>query len=227
MQSPVENVCRSCDCSCCPSRAARHAGSAPPGAGCRARARARGSAAPGDRTGCARAGCPIAESGRHVRRVRTPAGQEGCTARGAAAQGTQGRGAYPAPQARRHEQARRAAAGHNLSPSRPPRAARVQAAPRLVQHRGGRRTAPGSAADATHLDRRSLGPLLAPAPRRGRAATASIAGRRPAHSSNVHRDRARAVGRVAVDVSTPVPKIYFPRFLKGVTFSVETVIHII
>ena len=56
------------------------------------------------------------------------------------------------------------------------------------QHRGGRRTAPGSAANATHLDRRGLSPSLAPAPRRGRAATASIAGRRPAHSSNVHRD---------------------------------------
>ena len=56
------------------------------------------------------------------------------------------------------------------------------------QHRGGRRTAPGSAANATHLDRRGLSPSLAPAPRRERAATASIAGRRPAHSSNVHRD---------------------------------------
>ena len=43
------------------------------------------------------------------------------------------------------------------------------------QHRGGRRTAPGSAANATHLDRRGLSPSLAPAPRRGRAATASIA----------------------------------------------------
>ena len=56
------------------------------------------------------------------------------------------------------------------------------------QHRGGRRTAPGSAANATHLDRRGLSPSLAPAPRRGRAATASIAGRHPAHSSNVHCD---------------------------------------
>ena len=56
------------------------------------------------------------------------------------------------------------------------------------QHRGGRRTAPGSAANATHLDRRGLRPSLAPAPRRGCAATASIAGRRPAHSSNVHCD---------------------------------------
>ena len=58
------------------------------------------------------------------------------------------------------------------------------------QHRGGRRTAPGSAANATHLDRRGLSPSLAPAPRRERAATASIAGRRPAHSSNVHCDGA-------------------------------------
>ena len=56
------------------------------------------------------------------------------------------------------------------------------------QHRGGRHTAPGSAANATHLDRRGLSPSLATAPRRERAATASIAGRRPAHSSNVHRD---------------------------------------
>ena len=65
------------------------------------------------------------------------------------------------------------------------------------QHRGGRRTAPGSAANATHLDRRGLSLLLAPTPRRGRAATASIAGRRPAHSSNVHRDEGawgRSVG---------------------------------
>ena len=56
------------------------------------------------------------------------------------------------------------------------------------QHRGGRGTATVSTANATHLDRRGLSPSLAPAPRRGRAATASIAGRRPAHSSNVHRD---------------------------------------
>ena len=60
------------------------------------------------------------------------------------------------------------------------------------QHRGGRRTAPGSAANATHLDRCGLSTSLAPAPRRGRAATASIAGRRPAHSSNVHRDEGPA-----------------------------------
>jgi hypothetical protein len=63
------------------------------------------------------------------------------------------------------------------------------------QHRGGRRTAPGSAANVTHLDRRGLSTLLTPAPRRGRAATASIAGRHPAHSSNVHSDEG-AWGRV-------------------------------
>ena len=96
--------------------------------------------------------------------------------------------------------------------------------PRAAGHRGGRRTAPGSAANATHLDRRGLSPSLAPAPRRGRAATASIAGRRPAHSSNVHRDRRAQWDVSQWDVSTPVPKIYFPRFLKGVTFPVETVI---
>ena len=94
------------------------------------------------------------------------------------------------------------------------------------QHRGGRHTAPGSAANATHLDRRGLSPSLATAPRRERAATASIAGRRPAHSSNVHRDRRAQWDVSQWDVSTPVPKIYFPRFLKGVTFPVETVIKV-
>ena len=83
------------------------------------------------------------------------------------------------------------------------------------QHRGGRRTAPGSAANATHLDRRGLSPSLAPAPRRGRAATASIAGRRPAHSSNVHRDRARAVGRVAVGRVDPGSQNLFSPVSEG------------
>ena len=88
-----------------------------------------------------------------------------------------------APAARRRS-GHRAPLQHALATAQLLRAAprRGRAAP------GGRRTAPGSAANATHLDRRGLSPSLAPAPRRGRAATASIAGRRPAHSSNVHCD---------------------------------------
>ena len=81
-----------------------------------------------------------------------------------------------------------AGAGHQ----QPAAAQLLRAARAAGQHRGGRRTAPGSAANATHLDRRGLSPSLAPAPRRGRAATASIAGRRPAHSSNVHCDQGPA-----------------------------------
>jgi len=63
--------------------------------------------------------------------------------------------------------------------------ARGRAAPRRAAHCAGQ---PLSAANTTHLDRRGLSPSLAPAPRRERAVTASIAGRRPAHSSNVHSD---------------------------------------
>ena len=51
---------------------------------------------------------------------------------------------------------------------------------------GARHTAPGSSADATRLGRCDLSPLLAPAPRRGRAALRMIAGRHPAHWSTVH-----------------------------------------
>ena len=89
-------------------------------------------------------------------------------------------GAAPAARRRSGRRAPAARSGAAAARSAAPRR-RGRAAPR-------RAAAPGSAANATHLDRRGLRPSLAPAPRRGCAATASIAGRRPAHSSNVHCD---------------------------------------
>ena len=81
----------------------------------------------------------------------------------------QGQGAYPAPQARRHEQARRHGWPQPLA--QPPPTRRMggggRAAPQPGKRRAGRCTTPGSAADDTHIDIRGLSPSLAPAPCRG------------------------------------------------------------
>ena len=184
----------------------------------------RGRSVPGSRV-CAHTQAAHTGTRWRTRRWRRGAERRAATARPAARR----RSGHRAPAARGcWAQRPRLGGGAGAGHQQPAAAQLLRAAPRrggaAGQHRGGRRTAPGSAANATHLDRRGLSPSLAPAPRRGRAATASIAGRRPAHSSNVHRDRRAQWDVSQWDVSTPVPKIYFPRFLKGVTFPVETVI---